>query len=118
MSKGYVGGENQNSEAAKKQIANFAEVAKGMGFALGIIATGEKTVDLSKKTIEGATFTKVNEANANYPGEQATKFDAADLTGRMAFGAATVVLAYNGRREMKKALFMVLRVCIKPLKTH
>lgn len=117
MSKGYVGGENQNSEAAKKQVANFAEAAKGMGFALGIIATGEKTVDLSKKTIEGATFTEVNEANANYPGEQATKFDTADLTGSMAFGAATVVLAYTGRREMKKAFVYGAKGLYKASKT-
>lgn len=117
MSKGYVSGENQNSEAGKKQIANFAEAAKGMGFALGVIAAGEKAIDLSKKTIEGATFTKVSDINANYPGEQATKFDTADLTGSMAFGASAVILAYTGRREMKKAFVYGVKGLYKASKT-
>ena len=103
MSKGYVNGENQDSEAGKKQTANFAEAAKGMGLAIASYAAGEKAIELGKKAIEGATTTEVNETLANYPGEQATKFDTIDLGGSMVFGAAAAYVAYNGRHDIKKA---------------
>ena len=82
MSKGYVGGENQNSEAAKKQIANFAEAAKGMGFALGIIATGEKAVNLGKNAIENATVTTItaDDAWGAREGEQVVNLDGATIS--------------------------------------
>ena len=105
MSKGYVGGENQDSKVAKKQIANFAEAAKGMGFALGVIATGEKAVNLGKEMIENATVTAItaDDAWGAREGDQVVKLDGATVSGSLAFGASAVILAYTGRREMKKA---------------
>ena len=36
MNTAYTNGAEQNTETGKRQMANFAEAAKGMGFALGI----------------------------------------------------------------------------------
>lgn len=119
MSKGYVNGENQNSEAGEKQVANFAEAAKGMGFALGVIATGEKAANLGKSAIENATVTeiKADDAWGAREGDQVVKLDGATVSGGMAFGASAVILAYTGRREMKKAFVYGVKGLYKASKT-
>ena len=119
MSKGYVNGENQDSEAGKKQTANFAEAAKVMGFTFGVIATGEKAVNLSKSAIENATVTeiKADDVWGAREGEQVVALDGAAVSGSLAFGAASVVLAYTGRREMKKAFVYGVKGLYKASKT-
>lgn len=42
MNTAYTNGAEQNTETGKRQMANFAEAAKGMGFALGIYGRGRK----------------------------------------------------------------------------
>lgn len=44
MNTAYTNGAEQNTETGKRQMANFAEAAKGMGFALGIYAAAEKAL--------------------------------------------------------------------------
>lgn len=119
MSKGYVNGENQDSEAGKKQVANFAEAAKGMGLALGVIATGEKAANLGKSAIENATVTeiKADDAWGAREGDQVVKLDGASVSGSLAFGASAVILAYTGRREMKKAFVYGVKGLYKASKT-
>ena len=42
MNTAYTNGAEQNTETGKRQMANFAEAAKGMGFAFGNLCRSRK----------------------------------------------------------------------------
>ena len=103
MNTAYTNGAEQNTETGKRQMANFAEAAKGMGFALGIYAAAEKSVKEFGSAQQNRTVTEVDSAWSGREGEMAVNLNKHDL-GAVSFGMASVILAYAGRNEIKKAL--------------
>ena len=93
MNTAYTNGAEQNTETGKRQMANFAEAAKGMGFALGIYAAAEKSVKEFGSAQQNRTVTEVDSAWSGREGD----------LGAVSFGMASVILAYAGRKEIKKA---------------
>ena len=102
MNTAYTNGAEQNTETGKRQMANFAEAAKGMGFALGIYAAAEKSVKEFGSAQQNRTVTEVDSAWSGREGEMAVNLNKHDL-GAVSFGMASVILAYAGRKEIKKA---------------
>ena len=102
MNTAYTNGAEQNTESGKRQMANFAEAAKGMGFALGIYAAAEKSVREFGSAQQNRTLTEVDSAWSGREGEMAVNLNKHDL-GAVSFGMASVILAYAGRKEIKKA---------------
>lgn len=102
MNTAYTNGAEQNTETGKRQMANFAEAAKGMGFALGIYAAAEKSVREFGSAQQNRTVTEVDSAWSGREGEMAVNLNKHDL-GAVSFGMASVILAYAGRKEIKKA---------------
>lgn len=98
----YTNGAEQNTETGKRQMAHFAEAAKGMGFALGIYATAEKSVKEFGNAQQNRTVTEVDSTWGGREGEMAVNLNKHDF-GTVSFGMASVILAYTGRKEIKKA---------------
>ena len=71
MNTAYTNGAEQNTETGKRQMANFAEAAKGMGFALGIYAAAEKSVKEFGSAQQNRTVTEVDSAWSGREGEMA-----------------------------------------------
>ena len=102
MSTAYANGEDQDSV----KLANFTKAAKAMGvgfsYAAGVYALGEKTVETSKNALKTTTYSEVDSSVSGREGVQAMNIEGTHLSAA-GLGMATAVLAYTGRREMKKA---------------
>ena len=79
MNTAYTNGAEQNTETGKRQMANFAEAAKGMGFALGIYAAAEKSVKEFGSAQQNRTVTEVDSAWSGREGEMAVNLNKHDL---------------------------------------
>lgn len=102
MDMAYTGGKQQGTEQGKKQVADFMSAAKGLGFALGVYATAEKAVNEFHSAKQNRTFSEVDSAWSGREGAVAVNLNKHDL-GTVGFGMAAAVLAYSGRKEIKKA---------------
>ena len=102
MNTAYTNGAEQNTETGKRQMANFAEAAKGMGFALGIYAAAEKSVKELGSEQQNRIVTDVDSAWSGREGDLSVNLIKHDL-GDFSFCMDSVILAYAGRKEIKKA---------------
>lgn len=95
MNKAYANGELQNTEEGNKTIANFTDLAKGMGIAVVSVITAKEAAVEFKKANANRT-TKIVELEA-HPGAMATKkeLNAHDAAGVGMLLAVGVVVCSN-----------------------